>query len=54
MGVIVGRFPGKVKEGFFEQGRRKLSETVKGFVNLAENFGLVACNMGTDFWKNGK
>lgn len=81
MGVLTGRFPAKVNEGFAEKGRKRLAELVNGFVTFAENYGLAvnerevqfrkdapankillglenygvtACNIGTDFWKYNK
>lgn len=51
MGVLAGRFPGKVEEGFFEQKRKRLVEAVKGFAAFAENFGLDIAEREVDFWK---
>ncbi len=53
MGVLVGRFPGKVKEGFLEQKKKKrLAEAVKAFTVFAQSFGLAAAQREVDFWIN--
>lgn len=40
MGVLAGRFPGKVKEGNGERVFSGLVELFKSFVKFADNFGL--------------
>lgn len=52
MGVLAGRFPGKVEEGFFEQKRKRLAAAVKGFASFADNFGLAVAEREVDFWKD--
>ena len=81
VGVLIGRFPGKVKEGIVEQGKKRLVEALNSFITFAEkfgvavnerevhfrkdttgnkilagldNYGVTACNIGTNFWKYGK
>ncbi len=40
MGVLAGRFPGKVKEGRDERMFSGLVELFKSFVRFADNYGL--------------
>ena len=40
MGVLAGRFPGKVKEGKDERMFSGLVELFKSFVRFADNYGL--------------
>lgn len=49
MGVLVGKFPGNVKEGFLEQQKKKLAAAVKGFTVFALSFGLAVAQREVDF-----
>lgn len=41
MGVIVGRFPGKARNSFWEERKRRMLDAARGFVAFAENLGLA-------------
>lgn len=52
MGVLAGRIPRKVDEGFLERLRIKLGKILKGFTAFGENFGVAVAGREVDFRKD--
>ncbi|MCL6634406.1 MAG: hypothetical protein K6T29_01385 [Peptococcaceae bacterium] len=54
MGVLAGRFPGRAREGFFEQKRKRLADAVRDFIAFAENYGVAVVEREADFWREAR
>lgn len=48
MGVLAGRFPGKVKEGNEEHMFGRLVELIKKFLSFADGYGVAIAERETE------
>lgn len=51
MGVLAGRIPRKVNEGYLVEVKTKLTGLAKNFITYAGNYGIVLAGQEEQFYK---